>query len=83
MIMNKYDINKEQRTGVRYIIDPNAPVDAEGLKRFQDSLIERDANEMGRQIDITNKSRKDWIDKEYEDGRHDEQWHDLAVLIGK
>ena len=60
----KHDINKEQRTGVRIFIDPNAPVDVEGMKRFQDSLLERDANEMSRQIDSTNRHRKDWIDKE-------------------
>lgn len=59
----KYDINKEQRTGVRYIIDPNAPIDTEGMKRFQDSLLERDAKDMDRQIEIQNKSRKEWKDK--------------------
>ena len=35
----KYDINKEQRTGVRYIIDPNAPIDTEGMKRLTISSL--------------------------------------------
>lgn len=60
----KYNINKEQRTGTRIFIDPNAPVDTEGLKRFQDSLLERDAKQMDIQIENQNKHRKDWIDKE-------------------
>lgn len=60
----KYNIDKEQRTGVRYFIDPNVPVDPEGMKKLQDSMLERDAKEMNRQIDSTNSHRKDWIDKE-------------------
>lgn len=60
----KYNIDKEQRTGVRYFIDPNVPVDPDGMKKLQDSMLERDAQEMNRQIDSTNRHRKDWINKE-------------------
>lgn len=60
----KYNIDKEQRTGVRYFIDPNVPVDPDGMKKLQNSMLERDAKEMNRQIDSTNSHRKDWIDKE-------------------
>ena len=60
----KYNIDKEQRTGVRYFIDPNVPVDPEGMKKLQDSMLERDIKDIKRQIDITNRKRKDWVDKE-------------------
>lgn len=59
----KYDIDKEQRTGVRYFIDPNAPIDKEGLEKLQNSMLEREAKEMDRQIDIQNKNKKDWKEK--------------------
>lgn len=55
----KYDINKEQRTGVRYMIDPNAPIDVEGMKRFQDNLLERDMKTMDAQMENINKHRKE------------------------
>lgn len=60
----KYNIDKEQRTGVRYFIDPNVPVDPEGVKKLQDSMLERDIKDMKRQIENTNRKRKDWVDKE-------------------
>lgn len=58
--MNKYNINKEQETGVRYFIDPNAPIDVEGAKRFNDSMLGRDANYMLSQIESKNANLKDW-----------------------
>lgn len=61
MIMKtKYDISKEERTGVRYFIDPDAPVDIEGMKRFQDDLVMKDMQQMNASIDNKNKGRKDW-----------------------
>ena len=56
----KYDISKEERTGIRCFIDPNAPVDIDGMKRFQDDLVRKDMEYMNNSIDNKNKGRKDW-----------------------
>ena len=58
--MNKYNINKEQETGIRYIIDPNAPVDMESLQRIQDKMLKEDARRMNDQIERNNSNLKDW-----------------------
>lgn len=58
--MNKYNINKEQETGIRYIIDPNAPIDTEGLARIQNKMLEEDSKAMQRQIERNNANLKDW-----------------------
>ena len=60
----KYDINKEQLTGVRYFIDPNAPVDAERVKQLRNQVMEDDFHQMTRQIEYINNKRKDWKNME-------------------